>query len=86
MRLAQANREVSWVRGLSLESLSPGSACTIPMEKSGRLLDIHKQVAAGPKRAVEDGFPNLAGWLEFQGGLAQYHNAHPSLRQMDAGR
>jgi hypothetical protein len=56
------------------------------MEKSGRLLDIHKQVAAGPTRAVEDGFPNLAGWLEFQGGLAQYHNAHPSLRQMDAGR
>jgi hypothetical protein len=25
------------------------------------------------------------GWA-FEGGLAQYHNAHPSLRQMDAGR
>jgi hypothetical protein len=41
---------------------------------------------SGPKRAVEHGVPDLAGWLEFQGGLAQYHNAHPSLRQMDAGR
>jgi len=87
-----------------------------PDVKIRRLLDIYKQVAAGPKRAVDDGFPDLAAWLEFQGarmarrqrpsldvmaaspealhayqcwacegGLAQYQNAHPSLRQMDAG-
>lgn len=88
-----------------------------PDAKIRRLLDIYRQVVAGPKRAVEDGFPDLAGWLEFQGagmarrqrpsletmtaspealyayqcwacegGLAQYQNAYPALRQVGAGR
>jgi len=55
-----------------------------PHKKCEQLLTIYREVAAGPARELDDGFPGLESWLTYQGGDVARTGAHqrPSLAAM----